>query len=45
MKVGGKLFNIKFKLGVIQIPTLTFEDMTESFFKNLIAYEQYCPDN
>ena len=29
----------------MQIPPLTIEDRTESFFRNLIAYEQYCPDN
>ncbi|GFY81626.1 transmembrane protein, putative [Actinidia rufa] len=41
----GTLFDIKFKNGVMQIPSLTIEDRTESFFRNLIAYEQYCPDN
>ncbi|CAL5343730.1 unnamed protein product [Camellia sinensis] len=42
---GGSLFDIKFKSGVMQIPPLTIEGRTESFFRNLIAYEQYSPDN
>ncbi|KAI8004607.1 UPF0481 protein [Camellia lanceoleosa] len=41
----GKLFDIKFKSGVMQIPPITIEDRTETFFRNLIAYEEYCPDN
>ncbi|XP_057475916.1 UPF0481 protein At3g47200-like [Actinidia eriantha] len=42
----GALLDIKFKKhGVMQIPPLTIEDRTESFFRNLIAYEQYYPDN
>ncbi|KAL7209504.1 hypothetical protein ACSBR1_031113 [Camellia fascicularis] len=41
----GNLFAIKFQTGVLQIPPLTIEDITESFFRNLIAYEQYCIDN
>ncbi|KAI7981426.1 UPF0481 protein [Camellia lanceoleosa] len=42
---GASLFDIKFKNGVMKIPPLTIEDRTESFFRNLIAYEQYCPNN
>ncbi|THG13745.1 hypothetical protein TEA_019679 [Camellia sinensis var. sinensis] len=42
---GASLFNIKFENGVLKIPPLTIEDRTESFFRNLIAYELYCPDN
>ncbi|XP_028065195.1 UPF0481 protein At3g47200-like [Camellia sinensis] len=42
---GASLFDIKFEYGVMKIPPLTIEDRTESFFRNLIAYEQYCPDN
>ncbi|CAL5404723.1 unnamed protein product [Camellia sinensis] len=42
---GGSLFDVKFKSGVMQIPPLTIEGRTESFFRNLIAYEQYSPDN
>ncbi|KAI8009060.1 UPF0481 protein [Camellia lanceoleosa] len=42
---GGTLFDIGFKSGVMQIPPLTIEGRTESFFRNLIAYEQYSPDN
>ncbi|KAL7177201.1 hypothetical protein ACSBR2_030521 [Camellia fascicularis] len=41
----GNLFAIKFQTGVLQIPPLTIEDITESFFRNLITYEQYCIDN
>ncbi|KAM7489005.1 hypothetical protein LguiB_026489 [Lonicera macranthoides] len=40
-KIGGNSFDIKFRNGVMQIPTLTIEDRTESFFRNLIAYEEY----
>ncbi|KAL7177194.1 hypothetical protein ACSBR2_030515 [Camellia fascicularis] len=29
----------------MKIPPLTIEDRTKSFFRNLIAYGQYCPDN
>ncbi|KAI8003769.1 ABC transporter C family member 2 [Camellia lanceoleosa] len=43
--IGSSLFDIKFENGVMKIPPLTIEDRTESFFRNLIAYEQYCPDN
>ncbi|KAM7465064.1 hypothetical protein LguiB_012626 [Lonicera macranthoides] len=39
---GSNLFNIKFKEGVLQIPLLTITDTTESFLRNLIAYEQCC---
>ncbi|KAH7834051.1 hypothetical protein Vadar_012274 [Vaccinium darrowii] len=43
----GTLLDIKFKNGilhgVLQIPPFNIEDRTESFFRNLIAYEQYCP--
>ncbi|KAI8006279.1 UPF0481 protein [Camellia lanceoleosa] len=42
---GGALFDIEFKSGVMRIPPLTIEGRTESFFRNLIAYEQYSPDN
>lgn len=38
---GINVFNIKFKDGVLQIPLLTIEDRTESFLRNLIAYEQH----
>lgn len=34
-------FNIKFSEGVLWIPPLTIEERTESFLRNLIAYEQY----
>ncbi|CAL5404721.1 unnamed protein product [Camellia sinensis] len=42
---GGSLFNIKFDEAKLYIPPLTVEDRTESIVRNLIAYEQYCPDN
>ncbi|KAI7981673.1 UPF0481 protein [Camellia lanceoleosa] len=41
----GNLLAIKFQTDVLQIPPLTIKDMTESFFRNLIVYEQYCIDN
>nr|GMD63057.1 UPF0481 protein At3g47200-like [Ipomoea batatas]GME05442.1 UPF0481 protein At3g47200-like [Ipomoea batatas] len=34
-------FNIKFKNGVLWIPPLTVEERTESFLRNLMAFEQY----
>lgn len=37
----GNSFDIKFRKGVLQIPVLVIEDRTESFFRNLIAYEEY----
>ncbi|KAI8006477.1 UPF0481 protein [Camellia lanceoleosa] len=42
---GGSLFDIEFDKGKLCIPPLIVEDRTESIFRNLIAYEQYCPDN
>ncbi|XP_027164602.1 UPF0481 protein At3g47200-like [Coffea eugenioides] len=35
------IFDIQFDNGSLQIPTLVIEDRTESFLRNLIAYEQY----
>ncbi|XP_027165998.1 UPF0481 protein At3g47200-like [Coffea eugenioides] len=35
------IFDIQFNNGSLQIPTLVIEDRTESFLRNLIAYEQY----
>lgn len=40
----GSLFDIKFEHGVIRVPPLRIEDRTETFLRNLIAYEQYYPD-
>ncbi|CAL5337265.1 unnamed protein product [Camellia sinensis] len=37
----GSLFNIKFVNGTIEIPTLKVDDDTESFHRNLVAYENY----
>ncbi|XP_039165414.1 UPF0481 protein At3g47200-like [Eucalyptus grandis] len=34
------LFDIKFENGVLNIPYLVLEDGTESFFRNIIAFEQ-----
>ncbi|XP_028113526.1 putative UPF0481 protein At3g02645 [Camellia sinensis] len=39
----GSLFNIKFVNGTIEIPTLKVDDDTESFLRNLLAYENYLP--
>ncbi|CAL5391838.1 unnamed protein product [Camellia sinensis] len=39
------LFDIRFVNGTMEIPILEVEDETESVFRNLIAYEQYLPDN
>ncbi|KAL0403632.1 UNVERIFIED_CONTAM: hypothetical protein Sradi_2004000 [Sesamum radiatum] len=41
---GVTLFNIRFKNGTIFLAPLTIEDRTDSFFRNLIAYEQYFQD-
>ncbi|XP_073135809.1 UPF0481 protein At3g47200-like [Henckelia pumila] len=38
------LFDIKFDNGNLLVPPLLIEDKTESFFRNLIAYEQYFED-
>ncbi|KAF8037699.1 hypothetical protein BT93_B0526 [Corymbia citriodora subsp. variegata] len=38
----GKLSNIKFENGTLEIPVLLVEDITETQFRNLIAYKQYC---
>ncbi|KAG8369234.1 hypothetical protein BUALT_Bualt15G0130400 [Buddleja alternifolia] len=35
------LFDIKFNEGLMEIPSLKVEDSTETFFRNLIAYEQH----
>ncbi|XP_042486588.1 UPF0481 protein At3g47200-like [Macadamia integrifolia] len=37
----GSLIDIKYNEGVIEIPQLCVHDFTESFFRNLMAYEQY----
>ncbi|KAM7465778.1 hypothetical protein LguiB_013340 [Lonicera macranthoides] len=41
----GAFCDIKFKNGIMRISPLTIEDRTESFFRNLIAYEQYSDNN
>ncbi|KAL2249380.1 UPF0481 protein At3g47200-like isoform X2 [Sesamum indicum] len=38
------LFNIRFKNGTMFLAPLTVEDRTDSFFRNVIAYEQYFQD-
>ncbi|XP_031103967.1 UPF0481 protein At3g47200-like [Ipomoea triloba] len=38
------LFDIKFNHGVLEIPSFGLFDSTETFFRNLIAYEQHSPD-
>ncbi|KAG7995592.1 hypothetical protein I3843_01G117600 [Carya illinoinensis] len=37
-------FSINFRNGVLEILPLTTEEETETFLRNLIAYEQYSPD-
>ncbi|KAI3470016.1 hypothetical protein Pfo_026679 [Paulownia fortunei] len=41
---GVTLFDVRFKDGTMLLEPLTIEDRTESFFRNLIAYEQYFQD-
>lgn len=41
----GTLLGIKFQNGVLKITPLNIENRTETFFRNLIAYEQYFPRN
>lgn len=41
VKKTGNLFDMQFKDGVLEIPCLRLYDATESFLRNLIAYEQY----
>ncbi|XP_019184083.1 PREDICTED: UPF0481 protein At3g47200-like [Ipomoea nil] len=45
MEKAGSQLNIKFKNGVLWIPPLTVEERTESFLRNLMAFEQYYPTN
>ena len=43
---GDALLDIKFKkCGVMQIPRIIIEDRIKSFFRNLVVYEEYCPNN
>ncbi|XP_059447889.1 UPF0481 protein At3g47200-like [Corylus avellana] len=45
LETGGFL-EIKFNInGVMEIPPLKIGDVTESMFRNLVAYEQYSPSN
>ncbi|KAM6549618.1 hypothetical protein CsatB_021294 [Cannabis sativa] len=37
------ILDIKFKNGVIEIPTLFIQDFTESLFRNLLCFEQCLP--
>ncbi|KAI8011368.1 UPF0481 protein [Camellia lanceoleosa] len=39
------LFDIRFVNGTMEIPALVVQDSTETFLRNIIAYEQYLPDN
>ncbi|KAK6139271.1 hypothetical protein DH2020_026986 [Rehmannia glutinosa] len=39
------LFDVDFKKGIMLMSTLTIEDRTECFFRNLIVYEQYFKNN
>ncbi|KAG2726297.1 hypothetical protein I3760_01G106300 [Carya illinoinensis] len=36
------VFSLKFNNGLMEISTLMMEDDTETYLRNLIAYEQYC---
>lgn len=36
----GELFDVSFESGLLKLPQLTVNDKTETFFRNLIAYEQ-----
>ncbi|KAI6681368.1 hypothetical protein NL676_035249 [Syzygium grande] len=36
------LFDIEFENGVLKIPCLVLDDWTESYFRNIIAFEQCC---
>ncbi|XP_059451412.1 UPF0481 protein At3g47200-like [Corylus avellana] len=40
----GSLLDIKFKDGVLEIPPLVVNDLTETIIRNLISYEQCCPN-
>ncbi|KAL5721409.1 hypothetical protein ACHQM5_005061 [Ranunculus cassubicifolius] len=40
--VADNLFEIKFRNGVLDIPALRIQDITESIFRNMIAFEQCC---
>ncbi|KAI8009918.1 UPF0481 protein [Camellia lanceoleosa] len=42
---GRHLFDIRFVNGTMEIPTLVVQDSTESFLRNIVAYEQYLPDS
>ena len=38
-------YDIRFSHGVLSIPRLVIDDTSESFFQNLVAYEQYSEKN
>ncbi|GKV15564.1 hypothetical protein SLEP1_g26346 [Rubroshorea leprosula] len=42
----GSLFDIEFRSGkgILEIPTMIIDDNTESFYHNIIAFEQYSTD-
>ncbi|GLU04028.1 hypothetical protein SLE2022_211950 [Rubroshorea leprosula] len=42
----GSLFDIEFRSGkgILEIPTMIIDDSTESFYHNIIAFEQYSKD-
>lgn len=40
-KRSGSVFDVQFKDGVLEIPSLRIYDATESFLRNLLAYEHY----
>ncbi|KAM6573209.1 hypothetical protein CsatA_017289 [Cannabis sativa] len=42
-EISNNILDIKFKNGVMEIPSLFIQDVTESLFRNLICFEQCLP--
>ncbi|XP_077239896.1 UPF0481 protein At3g47200-like [Tasmannia lanceolata] len=40
---GDNFLEVKFIKGVLILPPFVFQDYTESYFRNLVAFEQCCP--
>ncbi|KAK9275211.1 hypothetical protein L1049_022473 [Liquidambar formosana] len=43
-KVDKGIFDIKFENGLMEVPFLSVDDFTETWFRNLVAYEQHSLD-
>ncbi|PON95328.1 hypothetical protein TorRG33x02_088500 [Trema orientale] len=43
-KYSGSILDVRFRKGVLQIPSLLIHENTESLFLNLISFELYWPD-